>query len=87
MTLTNCAYLVAALLVASWPAIVKFVGTAKTWPIFHPAAKPKSAVVYEASLHALAICRSRIASTDLLDEKAKAAIDTLTLALVAGSDL
>lgn len=52
-----------------------------------PPAEAVSAVVgYEAAIHDLAVVRTRLASTNLLDDKAKAAIDTLTLALVAGSD-
>jgi hypothetical protein len=41
---------------------------------------------YQASLSALATVRLRLLQTESLDEKAKAAIDSLTLGLVAGSD-
>lgn len=41
---------------------------------------------YQASLAALAAVRLRLLRTDRLDEPSKAAIDSLTLALVAGSD-
>lgn len=41
---------------------------------------------YQAAIADLANVRKRLADTSTLDEKAKAAIDTLTLALVAGSD-
>ena len=40
----------------------------------------------QAEIDSLAYCRARLGATDLLDDKTKAAIDTLTLALVAGSD-
>lgn len=41
---------------------------------------------YQTAIADLANVRKRLADTSTLDEKAKAAIDTLTLALVAGSD-
>lgn len=43
-------------------------------------------VGYQKAMHDLATVRLRLIQTKQLDEKAKAAIDTLTLALVAGSD-
>ena len=51
-------------------------------------AKPVAArgIGYQAAIADLANVRKRLADTSTLDEKAKAAIDTLTLALVAGSD-
>jgi hypothetical protein len=53
----------------------------------HPAGGP---VGYEAAIHNLALVRSRLNATDHLGEEKspeRAAIDTLTLALVAGSDI
>jgi len=41
---------------------------------------------YQSAIADLAHVRLRLVQTDKLDDKAKAAIDTLTLALVAGSD-
>jgi len=41
---------------------------------------------YQATLSAMAAVRLRLLQTQALDEKAKAAIDVLTLSLVAGSD-
>ena len=41
---------------------------------------------FEGSIACLAVVRLRILETQQLDEKALAAIDTLTLALVKGSD-
>lgn len=81
---------IAAAVVAAWPAIKK-----AAWALYERLTavavgrsyKAVSAVVgYEAAIHDLAVVRTRLASTNLLDDKAKAAIDTLTLALVAGSD-
>lgn len=50
---------------------------------------PQSApagVGYQAAMKDLASVRLRLLQTKQLDDKAKSAIDTLTLALVAGSD-
>lgn len=41
---------------------------------------------YAHALHALAAVRSRLAATDHLGDAERKSIDTLTLALVAGSD-
>lgn len=82
---------IAAAIVAAWPAIKKaavaLYGRLTAAATSRPAAETVSAVVgYEAAIHDLAVVRTRLVSTSLLDDKAKAAIDTLTLALVAGSD-
>lgn len=45
-----------------------------------------AAVGYQRSMADLATVRLRLLQTKQLDDKVKAAIDTLTLALVAGSD-
>lgn len=47
---------------------------------------PVAGVTYQASMADLANVRLRLLETKQLDDKVKAAIDTLTLALVAGSD-
>lgn len=81
---------IAAAIVAAWPAIKK--AAVALYGRLIAAVSPRqseavSAVVgYEAAIHDLAVVRTRLVSTSLLDDKAKAAIDTLTLALVAGSD-
>jgi hypothetical protein len=51
-------------------------------------AKPAAprGIGYQAAIADLANVRKRLADTNTLDDKARAAIDTLTLALVAGSD-
>ena len=48
--------------------------------------KPAPGVGYQKAIADLANVRTRLASTQQLDDKVKSAIDTLTLALVAGSD-
>lgn len=58
------------------------------WPWARRAVVPVSSapVSYEAAIHNLAVVRSRLVRTSLLADEQKKAIDTLTLALVAGSD-
>lgn len=53
---------------------------------FQMAGPKSSAPSYQASLSALAAVRLRLLQTEQLDADRKAAIDSLTLALVAGSD-
>jgi hypothetical protein len=74
--------------VVAWPKLVQAVkflrGAIPAGP-----ASPATLVGYEDAIHNLALVRARLNSTGLLgDEKSpqRAAIDTLTLALVAGSD-
>jgi hypothetical protein len=47
---------------------------------------PHLAPTYQSAIADLAHVRLRLLQTEKLDDKSKAAIDTLTLALVAGSD-
>lgn len=70
------------------------------WPDQSPAAKPSSlpavavpaipqppkAPTYRSAIESLASVRHRLIATETLDDKAKAAINELTLCLVAGSD-
>ena len=51
-----------------------------------PAKAPHLAPTYQSAIADLAHVRLRLVQTKALDETAKKAIDTLTLALVAGSD-
>jgi hypothetical protein len=84
--------IVAAILAAgvvAWPKLVQAI----KWLRGHiPSKLPivaESGVGYEEAIHNLAMVRARLNSTKLLgDEKSpqRSAIDTLTLALVAGSD-
>ena len=53
---------------------------------FAMAGQTKPHPTYQASLAALAAVRLRLLQTEQLDDDRKAAIDALTLALVAGSD-
>jgi len=48
--------------------------------------QPPKAPSYRSAIESLAAVRSRLIATDTLDDKAKAAINELTLCLVAGSD-
>jgi len=48
--------------------------------------QPPKAPSYRSAIESLASVRSRLISTETLDDKAKAAINELTLCLVAGSD-
>ena len=78
--------LVAAVAVLFWPSRKT---TADYLPKFSlpKASEPvRETVSYEAAIHDLAHMRLRLIATDHLDEDVKAAIDTITLALVAGSD-
>jgi hypothetical protein len=75
--------------VMAWPRLVQ----AAKWLAGHmPKHLPITAektVGYEESIHNLALVRSRLNATEMLGEEKspqRAAIDTLTLALVAGSD-
>ena len=86
------AALIAAAVVA-WPKVVAgynfVVEKLKVVPLPAPVAPQDGPVGYEQAIHNLALVRSRLNATGLLgDEKSpqRAAIDTLTLALVAGSD-
>ena len=79
---------VAAAVVAFWPRQARPLPTFSVPPAVAPsvvAPLPKRPGFRQA-IDNLAYVRSRLITTDALDDKAKAAIDTLTLALVAGSD-
>jgi hypothetical protein len=52
-----------------------------------PAKAPHLAPTYQSAIADLAHVRLRLVQTKALDDKTKAAIDALTLALVAGSDV
>lgn len=88
---------IVAVVVFAWPKLVAVVkvlldkiASLRAAPavavVPHPVGGP---VGYEDAIHNLALVRSRLNATDLLGEEKspeRAAIDTLTLALVAGSD-
>ena len=48
--------------------------------------QPPRAPSYRSAIESLAAVRSRLIATETLDDKAKTAINDLTLCLVAGSD-
>ena len=88
MTIEQIIAAVIAAVVVAWPKLVQAVkflrGAIPAIP-----ASPAAPVGYEDAIHNLALVRARLNSTGLLgDEKSpqRASIDTLTLALVAGSD-
>lgn len=75
----------AAIAAALWPSRPKPAEIA--WPLPAPANDPQPrGISYEAAIRSLSQCRTRLVATDTLGEKERAAIDTLTLALVTGSD-
>lgn len=81
MSIEQIGIVAAAAVVAAWPHL------AKVWNLVLPkAAPPAATVTYEVAIKNLAVVRSRLIATSLLAENEKKAIDTLTLALVAGSD-
>ena len=78
-----------AAVVLAWPKIVSVVKS--LWGKLPSVPMPNLSgpVGYEEAIHNLALVRGRLNSTALLGEDKspqRAAIDTLTLALVAGSD-
>jgi hypothetical protein len=87
--------LVFGVLILAWPAIFSWVKQglealphpAPSVPLptpSVPAAAPKTS--YIAAIENLGIVRTRLVQTECLGEQQKAAIDTLTLALVGGSE-
>lgn len=82
--MTTEQYIVAAVvpLIVLWPRITAW---AKSFLAARPAAGP-TGPTFEQAVHDLAGVRLRLTQTSLLADEQKKAIDTLTLALVAGSD-
>ena len=79
----------AAVLVAAWPQIREVASSLMSEDKTVPAPKPLNEVVspnYQTAIANLATVRLRLIHTEGLGDPQKAAIDTLTLALVAGSD-
>ena len=87
---------IVAVIVFAWPKLVAgvkaLIAAASVPRIVRQPAVPTASpgpVGYEDAIHNLALVRSRLNATNLLGEEKspeRAAIDTLTLALVAGSD-
>lgn len=87
--------LILGALILAWPAIVAWVKhglesmphSAPSVPLPAPSvptAAPKTS--YISAIENLGIVRTRLVQTECLGESQKAAIDTLTLALVGGSE-
>jgi hypothetical protein len=78
--------LVFGVLILAWPAIFSWVKQGlEALPHSTPRLTP-AATSYIAAIENLGIVRTRLVQTECLGEQQKAAIDTLTLALVNGSD-
>jgi hypothetical protein len=73
----------AALLLLFSPWMLKAGATVLAAPAIQ---KPAAGIGYQKAMADLATVRRRLVETKQLDDQAKKAIDTLTLALVAGSD-
>jgi hypothetical protein len=88
MTIEQIGAAVIAAGVVAWPKLVQVIQSLRgRRPA--PQVAPAAGVGYEDAIHNLALVRARLLTTGLLgDDKSpqRAAIDTLTLALVAGSD-
>jgi len=89
MTYEQVGAAIVAAIVFAWPRIVAFVKSIRGRMPAVPVPAMGDSVSYQEAISNLALVRTRLNSTGLLgDEKSpqRAAIDTLTLALVAGSD-
>ena len=75
MTLAQMMAAAAAVMVGLWPQL-KLI----------PRVIPSSGPTYQEAMANLAFVRRRLLATETLGDEQKEAIDTLTLALVAGSD-
>lgn len=90
MTIEQIGMGVAAAAIVAWPG-VKRAAMSAVAALRGRQGLSVAPVSYEAAIHDLAVVRSRLAYTGLLSDDARKAdiskaIDTLTLALVAGSD-
>jgi hypothetical protein len=89
MTYEQVGAAIVAAIVFAWPKIVAVVKSIWGRMPAVPVPSMSDSVSYQEAIANLALVRTRLNSTGLLgDEKSpqRAAIDTLTLALVAGSD-
>ena len=80
------ALLAAAAAIFLWPQKARERAAIKSPSPFDLPVPTKGHPAYQASIMALTLVRQRLIATDSLTDKEKAAIDTLTLSLVAGSD-
>lgn len=91
MTTTQIITALAALAVAGWPSIKPAAswlsGLLKVLPRPTGPVQPvEPATTYQGAMGSLAVVRARLKVTGCLNDDESAAIDVLTLALVAGSD-
>jgi hypothetical protein len=78
---------IAAIAVLLWPKREKSPAVVKLDPLTPPAPAVPKEVDYQAAMAALAVVRSRLSRTEHLADAEAKAISTITLALVAGSDV
>lgn len=76
----------AAVLVAFWPQMKTVVASAGGWFRSEPATAKVDAPSFTASVDHLSKVRARLVYTESLGAEQKKAIESLTLALVGGSD-
>lgn len=86
MSTEQAIVIVAAAAIALWPHVESLVKLAMKYVRGVAPGSPAATVGFEAAIRDLAGVRSRLNETGYLTDAEKKAIDTLTLALVAGSD-
>lgn len=72
---------VAAVAVSQWPKLASILKRSPEAPV-----APQATVSYQQAMTALAVVRGRLVATGGVSDEAGAAINVVTLALVAGSD-
>lgn len=85
MSIDKIAVLVLGALIMAWPAVIGWVKRNIESLPHAPTVLPQKAT-YIAAIENLGLVRTRLVQTECLGEQQKAAIDTLTLALVSGSE-
>jgi hypothetical protein len=77
---------IAAAAVYLWPSSPRPAAVARPPMLAPPVDRAPRSPTYQGAMSSLAQVRHRLIATDNLTDAAKAAVDALTLALVAGSD-
>lgn len=77
----------AAAAILLWPNAAKTASVLPSLELSEPVVVPKTLPSYQSAISSLADVRSRLAKTEQLGEAELKAINTITLALVAGSDV
>jgi hypothetical protein len=87
--MTSALAAAAAAVVAFWPQIIRAISLWQDNPLVPPPKPLEEAIApsYRDAIANLATVRLRLLTTDRLGDEQKKAMDTLTLALVDGSDL